>query len=478
MGVGPEASISSFEGSFLKGDVFTFSDSSIAFAAVEAIKIPEWKSKKKPEEVSVSGGEKKEFVTWGEDNKLPGQLSELIFRDPVTASNIEFKTLATYGDGIKPVMRKMENNKVVYTPVLDGEVYEFFENHDFFISYLLEQLTDLVTFYKCVPIIRLSREYKVVAIEHAEAAFCRLSPIDKDKGHSPYILYSSLWGDSDQTEHDIDVIDYLNPKAPLQDLKVRIGLAPNDEGKTLSGNSRETSFKYAVGIDMPSPGKIYYPKPYWYSIFDSGWFEIATLIPTFKKAILKNATTVKFIIVIDKQYFTNIFTSEGIRDLAKQLERQKKEIQNIKDFLAGADNSGKAWITEGIRSYSQSGSTELLSYIKFIPIENQFKGGEYLEDSEETSNMNSYAHGVHPSIRGAAPGKNKSINGTEARELFIIQNALVKPLRDLLIRPFRIAKAVNNWPKELEFVIPNIVLTTLDEGQGAKKVIGTNDKNA
>lgn len=475
--MGLEPTVNSFSDVHVKGDVFTFQDSSIAFVAAESVTIPAWKSKKDPEEVEVDSGNKLEFVTWGEDNKLPQQLAELIFRDPVTASNIEFKTLVTYGDGIKPVLRRVENNQVVHDPILEGEVYEFFENHDFFISYLLEQLTDLVTFYKCFPIIRLTRDYKVSHIEHAEASFCRLAPIDKDRGHSPYILYSSLWGNSEQTKDDIEAIEYLNPKAPLQDLKVRIGLDPDEDGKRRTGSSREQFFKYAVGIDMPSPGKIYYPKPYWYSIFDSGWFEIATLIPAFKKAILKNATTVKFIIVIDKQYFANLFLSEGIRDVKKQVERQAEEIKKIKDFLSGAENSGKAWITEGIRTYSQNGATDLISFIKFIPIENQFKGGEYLEDSEETSNMNSYAHGVHPSIRGAAPGKNKSINGTEARELFIIQNALMKPLRDLLLRPFRIAKAVNGWPKELDFVVPNIVLTTLDSGQGAKKMIGTNDKN-
>lgn len=463
----------------LPGEVFSFSEAGFAIVAAD-LTIPEWKSKKDPEEIAVSTGsgdtnEDLKFVTWGEDNKLPLQITELIYKDTVTASDIDLNVKVTYGDGIKPVKRIVENGKVRYEPIFEGPVYEFFENHDFFYSYFLEQLTDLTTFYSATPIINLTRDFKVDSIEHAEAAFIRRAPIDTDLGYSPYVLYSSMWGDSQQTPKDIQKVTLLNPKSPIKDMKQRLGIIPNADGIT---KKNEETFKYAVGIDFPSPGKIYYPKPYWFSIFDSGWFEFSTLIPAFKKAILKNQATIKYMIVIDRQYFENIFTNEGIAETAKQKARQKSEIDNIKKFLTGADKSGKAWITEGFRSYGQGGaSVEIMSYVKIIALENHFKGGEYLEDSEESSNMISYAMGVHPSLRGSSPGKNKNINGTEARELFIIHNAMMKPFRDLLLRPFRIARMINGWGPDIDFLIPNIQLTTLDEGQGAKKVIGTNDES-
>lgn len=457
---------------------FLVTDNGFAIVAAD-LTIPEWASKKDPETINVGTGkegssEEREYVTWGKDNKLPLQIADLIYKDTVTASDIDLNVKVTYGDGIKPVKRVIENGKLRYEPITEGEVYDFFEDHDFFISYLLEQLTDLTTFYSSTPIINLDREYKVYSIEHAESAFVRRSPIDSSVGFSPYILYSSKWGDSDQTPNDIVEIPLLNPKSPIRDIKERLGILPLPDG---TKRKTEGVFKYAVGIDFPSPGKIYYPKPYWFSIFDSGWFEFSTLIPAFKKAILKNQTTIKYMIVIDRQYFDNIFVNEGISDTAKKMERKKVEIENIKKFLAGTENSGKAWVTEGIRSYGANGaSSDLLSYVKIIDIPNHFKGGEYLEDSEESSNMISYAMGVHPSLRGSSPGKNKNINGTEARELFIIHNAMMKPLRDLLLRPFRIARLLNGWGADVDFIIPNIQLTTLDEGQGAKKVIGTNDK--
>ena len=63
--------------------------------------------------------------------------------------------------------------------------------------------------------------------------------------------------------------------------------------------------------------------------------------------------------------------------------------------------------------------TELLSMVTITSLKNEYTGGEYLGDLEEVSNIMSYGMNVHPSIIGSSPGKNKSINGTEARELFI-----------------------------------------------------------
>ena len=80
---------------------------------------------------------------------------------------------------------------------------------------------------------------------------------------------------------------------------------------------------------------------------------------------------------------------------------------------------------------------------------------------------------VHPSLKGASPGKSKTINGTEARELFIIANALCKPMRELMVKPLYLAKKVNGWDEDIHFFIANTQLTTLDKNTGAEKSIGS-----
>ena len=111
--------------------------------------------------------------------------------------------------------------------------------------------------------------------------------------------------------------------------------------------------------------------------------------------------------------------------------------------------------------------------VRINVIANQKEGGEYIEDSEEASNIISYAMGVHPSLIGASPGKNKNLSGTEARELFTMKQALEKLTRDMLLIPFEVLNDYNGW--NLVYSIPDLMLTTLDKGTDA--VISTVNTN-
>lgn len=177
--------------------------------------------------------------------------------------------------------------------------------------------------------------------------------------------------------------------------------------------------------------------------------------------------TLKYHIEFRDDYFEYIFDREGITEEKAKRERITTEFTNLNNFLSDAKNSGKSVIS----FFDKSDQGELSSRMKIKTLENPLRGGEYIQDSEEASNILCYAMGVHPSIIGAAPGKNKAINGTEARELFIIKQALMQPFRDRILRPLYVIKALNNWPKEVHFAIPNLQLTTLDRGKGSEKNI-------
>ena len=64
------------------------------------------------------------------------------------------------------------------------------------------------------------------------------------------------------------------------------------------------------------------------------------------------------------------------------------------------------------------------------------------------------------------------MNGTEARELFVISQALLKRCQELTLQPLYVAKAMNGWPKDIFFSVVNCQLTTLDKGTGAVKNTG------
>ena len=290
-----------------------------------------------------------------------------------------------------------------------------------------------------------------------EAMFSRWTERNSETGRIDTHLYFAYWG---QYPPDTEkrpciatpVIDSHNPVSHLREIM------EEDKGK----DWKQRRNRFIIPVNFPTPGRSYYSKPYWYSLIESGWYDFAIKIPEFKKALMTNQMAIKYIVVLDDNYFPEIFKREKITDEKAQLERIKKEYADIRKFLKNAENAGSTIIT--FQKKDPKGQPYPL--IKIETVGNGKKeGGDYIEDSEEVSNIIAYAMLVQPSLIGPTPGKNKTINGTEARELFILKQATFKPIRDRILRPLYVIKAINNWPKDLHFVIPNIELTTLDNNK-------------
>jgi hypothetical protein len=185
----------------------------------------------------------------------------------------------------------------------------------------------------------------------------------------------------------------------------------------------------------------------------------------FKNAMLDNQSTVKYVVELGPNYFEDIFRREKIVDDKAKETRIKKEYKDIDTFLKGVKNTNKSIIT--YQKMDPKGQPYAMLTIKVIKNENM--DGKLIADNEEVANIIAYGMGVHPSLVGAAPGSTKTINGTEARELFILKQAMLKPVRDLVLAPLYLIKAINEWPDDLYFAIPNIELTTLDKNSSGVK---------
>lgn len=446
-------------------DIRSFSMGSAAlFRVLDSTESPKWVVGKEPETVKL-GAEGKQvevkYMPWGSNNKLPLEMSEAIYADPVLSRGMEYNIASSYGDGPKPMMRTKSGSKLVYVECQEQNVLDFWERHAQFAQYFLEQCTDMSIFYNCVAQILLNDKREVTRLKHTEIGYCRFSKFEN--GYSRQAVYNDTFCSDEVDDSVAQVLDLLDPSDPIYNLRERLGLDPNASGKVEDEGIR----RYGLKINFPTPLRQYYSQPYYTSIFKSGWADFSRLIPQFKKAILKNQATIKYIVTFHPSYFTELFKLEGISDSKKQLERRKAEYSAIDKYLSNVGNSGKA-----VYNIGTVVKETLMPLIKLEPVDNHFKGGEYLEDSEEVANILSYACGVHPSVIGAAPGKSKSINGTEARELTLIKNALLKPTRDLLLTPFYLVKNINGWHRDLVFTVPFTVLTTLDTGSGAKKNSG------
>ncbi len=419
-----------------------------------------------PSAISLGGVKYRGFVPWGSNNNFPNELIDRMYKNPVMSSGLKFNIDIAYGEGITAGRYEFQNGKRVFIPDYSNtEVNTFFEENDIN-GYLLEQLTDLSIFYNIFPEIICNKEStpKIVSLSSKEAAFSRWESMNPQTGEIDHHFYSAYWGRSSAPAEDqIDVTKVLSRRNTLRDLRIRMGIEKDD-----SGNKKTpTDYRFIIPVSFPTPGRPYYQKPYYISIIESGWYDLACSIPEFKNAILKNQMAIKYHVELAEDYFEKIFATEGLTSDTQKKARIKKEYADLNSYLAGQENAGKAVIS--FVKYSPDGKE--MRRMKITEIKTKVEGGEYLEDSEEASNVMSFGMGVHPSLIGSAPGKNSTISGTEARELFIIKQALMRPIRDRLLRPLYIIKNFNGWDPTLSFEIPNITLTTLDANAGSQKVI-------
>jgi hypothetical protein len=399
------------------------------------------------------------IAPWGASNDLPQQVIRNADKSEVVSSNLLFNMQAGYGLGPKPFRRIVEDNRVVgYEEILDGPEAEFFDDNDVEL-YLLEQLNDINYFWNTFPELILDeKRKKIVSLQSKEAAFSRWTSIDA-RGSIKHV-YSSKWPDT--AEKDVIVSEVLNEFNPFLDLMLR------------AAKVREPRFIYPVY--MPSPGRPYYANAPWWSIFNSGYYDLSASIPALKNALLKNKLGVKFIIYVSPEYFKEIFEKEGIdiNNREKVKERMDQEKKNFSDFLTGEAGMGKALVTLKKVIASGTGST-IDKYIEIVEIKNDFEGGELIPDMEEVNNIICYAMGVHPSLVGAVPGKNKGgFSGSDKRELFLIKQALMKPIIDRVLRPFKLIRKINGWDKNTVVMVPEYVFTTLDKNSTGKETVTQN----
>lgn len=406
-----------------------------------------------------------EFITRGPADDLPDQIIEKSAANVVVGANLAFLAQLLYGDGLRPMRRTADGTlRELHAGELP-EVTQFLALNNT-PRLLLEIANDLVTLGDAYLEIILDSAPlpAVAAINHLDSTCSRLSLMER--GKVKFHGYSAQWNKA--PEEDLIITPLIDRANPLRDLLTRTGRLPAPDGRKAIEEPR----RYALQLTLPTPGRFYYARPPWWTIFQSGWYDYACLIIRLKEALIKNNMVLKYAIEINDNFFLTLFKAEALTDEKQQRKRRNQVLQQINDFLTGADNAGKSFVS-AFRYNMVKGITEHDILIK--PIEGQFRGGEYIEDSEESANMISYAMGVHPGIIGPQAGKNKTISGSETRELFIIKQALVKPLRELLIQPLTLVKALNQWPDDLEFHIANILLTTLDRGTGTVKQIGNQE---
>lgn len=393
------------------------------------------------------GGKTAKFVPWGTTNDFPDQITAKIEKNEVLSRGLQYNIEALVGAGYKAV-KETEDGTLV--PYVNADVSAFFERQCVQDT-LLELATDFSYFGMFLPEIVLSNDGKTVTtFRERNAFYSRWETADEKEKKILRLGYSVKWKESPKMEEIL--ISHVVPSRGASDY-------------VMANMSKWKEKRFVLKIDIPHPGQVYYPKLPWYSVFESGWYDINVFIPKIKKALMKNSMKALYVIELCEDYFEKLFQFEGITDPDKEKDRIDLEYKKIEDFLTNPDHAGKTIAT--FYKYDAIRGTTA-PYIKITPIKHDQLGGEYNEDSQESTNMLLFALGVHPSVVGATPGKNTaSFSGTDKRELFMIKQAQMRPYRELLCRPLYVIKHLMGWPEDLKFVIGDIIFPTTDKADSS-----------
>lgn len=401
------------------------------------------------------------FVPWGENNDMPQLVMKKIGDSEVVGSNLDHNIKLTYGQGPKPMLKMTEGRDTWLQECTDERVLQFIEDNDIS-GYFLEQCTDLNAFYNVWPEIILTRDLQsVYSIRHKEATFSRWGIADKKTGQIIKHGYSPKWADGANPEN-VELTSVLDRYNPYGDLTNRIA---NRSVKV--GDAR-----FIIPVSLPTPGRVYYQEPPFWSIFKSGSYDYSMMLWEFKKLLMKQGIAIRYIIYISNKYWDEIFKEEGIDKTNVEAVKKRKELERerFRSFLSSDKNAGKGIMA--LKTMTPSGNSVVEEkYITIEEIKTGEKGGEFLDDSSEVSNYISYAMGVFTQLVATTPGKNTgSLSGSDVREKYMVKAAMTAPMRDRLLKPLYFIKRFNKWPSNLVWTIPDYEFTTLDVNKTGKQL--------
>ena len=406
---------------------------------------------------AVPGYDSERYIPFGDDNELPYKLESLLGMDDVTSQNMLFNLLTTYGGGVEFTDKKTK------LPT-DNEEIEDWIFAQSIPCYFAEQSLDMKVLFFTVSVIILNNEgTKINKIRHKDASDCRFQKAN-DKGVIEHIYYGDWKNNPDKVER----IPLLDECDPLGDLRARLKMQPKDDGSFVREPTKDR--KFAILRRFPSLRRGYYPVPFYTSIYRSGSYREKRLISIGKISNLEHTPSPKIQVEVERGYWDRICDEAGIRDMSERKKRIADEKKAICDFIAGVENSGKAWIT----TYYMNPDGHEVRDVRIVNLERAKEGGDWKDDLAASANSLCYAFNVHPNLVGASPGKSQTNNsGSDKRELFTMKQFLETLPHHIMMLPLETVCRFNNWP--VKPTIPILMLSTLDEHTDGKKINVDND---
>lgn len=382
---------------------------------------------------------------WGEDNLFPQTVLKHARQNSLVSSTLSWKIRALYAGGIQYGRYDYDDNgESVFLPDTKNTAINAFLNQSKIELYLASTISDFYWFYNFFSEMILSKDRKkIVSLRPQKAAFCRWGK-QNQKGLIDRCYISPNWDNgakyNSKETQTVDAID-------IYDL-------PDDVRK-------KKFFKFIYPSSYPTPDRVYYQLADWNSLRTSGWLDFANYIPVFKKALMKNITSIKYHVAISQDWWSWKYPNFQTMTDTERRALMSREVDDFEKVMAGSENAGKSIFTT-FKTDPQTGK----AYEGWVitPIGDKIKDGAYIEDSQEASSHLLYALGVHGSLIGSTPGKGMGGgSGSDAREAFNIYQSLCEIEKDLIFSPLHFVRDFNEWDSDICFRFKRPILQTLDK---------------
>lgn len=398
-----------------------------------------------------AGGSKIKVAAWGDGNDFPNIIKKLLASDAEMVKLIDWCVRAAMGKGLAvlQIIDYTDTGEPVYKAIKDPEILKWY-NSRIVKRYIHEAFIDAFTFFNVFPeLIPTKDRSRIHGIYVNEAMHCRWEEMGDD-GKLANVIHNKNW-----------------PSVKLDDPKETTlipALDPYDFDIVQKVKEDKKLTKFIFPVSYPTIGQTYYQLAHWDGLRVSGWLEIAAKIPEFKKALLLNQMTIKYLIRIPNTYWPSCYKDWDKKTQAEQTQCKKDKMDEINKALTDVKNTGKSILNEvGFDPITK----EKLPGWEIDVIDDKTKPGAFTEDSQEASSLKMRALGLDNSLVGSLiTGKGMGAgSGSDKRLAYNIYMALGQPYRDIVLEPLLFAAEFNSWTDQypgftLQF--RDVMMQTLD----------------
>lgn len=418
-----------------------------------AMMVDKKSSPAKPETLTVvTEREKGKVCPWGDDNLFPKTIYDECKKSTIIPSTLDKLARMIYAGGVVAGTLQENGNEDVFMPVRgnDRKMFRDFWRRINGDAYLMKSSINFVWFRNVFPEIRMNIDRLDIAdIDVQRSMECRYE-WQNDKGVVERCYIDADW-------------EAANPDGSSKTTKILPVINPYfDAVGQIKGNEKHTN--YIFPLSYPGVGQKFYHLADWDSVRESGWLDVSLSIPKFKKSLMQNQMTIKYIIRVDEEWWRWKYKKWDTFSDGDKIAKKKAELDNFNNYLKGEENAGNTLMLSArwdVHTKQYYGGWEIEA------LDDKLKDGIYIEDSQEASSHLLYSLGMDPAIVGNGPGKKMGGgSGSDKRVAFNIQMSLMKPFQDLILKPLGLKRDISDeWSDELEFKLRTPLIHTLDSGE-------------